>query len=339
MSIKTLSPYLLTIPLVNPISSVVCTQFTVKVYAWAGELSAIPAEPLYVITKINAAASSGSEKMDISKLINDVMEFSCVVQTDTNIVDGNNQVWVKYECYYSDMPSFPSINTIELATKGYGYTMEGTNPQLPSNKILLTGDEFKVNRGGLFVLPFMVEEATPPDERHITVDNFSRKIGYQYEIEVTADFSYTDLYVFVRAVGDVEWIPCTPSGPLFIVPSGIAADLFEVMASAYDIESGMMIYSEPYTIIAVKIYKITPTDMGHATTVYSQVNITISAFKVEALGFSGPGWSDLPSSGTGPTYISWTPEGDFTIRIKLNNTWYSNEVPLTIPLTSEIIIP
>jgi len=164
--IKTLSPYYISIPKVNPNTLEVCGSYTFKLFIWSGSKSAIPATPEYESTKINASNSSATDKVDISRIVNDFIEFNCIQSTVTSLEDSYNQAWVKTVVYYDDQPNLPQLAQIIFATKGYGYFMEGENPQIPNNKILLQGDEFKVNRNGYFVLPIMMD--APPD--YLAVD-------------------------------------------------------------------------------------------------------------------------------------------------------------------------
>ena len=156
--IKTLSPHYIVVPLVNPDTLVVCGSYVLNIYVWDGNKSAVPSEPEYVMTKINAAASSGSDRINISHIVNDFIDFKLEHPEATSLENGNNQVWVKTEVYYDDEPEDAKQESILLATKGYGWFMEGNNPQLPGNKILLTGDEFKANRNGYFILPILINE-------------------------------------------------------------------------------------------------------------------------------------------------------------------------------------
>jgi len=159
--IKTLSPHYISIPRVNPNTSVICGSYTFRLYVWSGNKTAVPSTPDYEITRINAAASNQTDKVDISRIVNDFIEFNCVQSTVTSLENGDNQYWVKTEVIYDDQPLVKQLKTINIALKGYGYFMEGENPQIPVNKILLEGDEFKVSRDGYFVLPIMMDE--PPD--------------------------------------------------------------------------------------------------------------------------------------------------------------------------------
>lgn len=156
--IKTLSTYNLSIPLTNPDTLVVCDSYVLKIYVWDGNKAAVPAEPEYTVTKINAVASTGTDKVNISHIVNDFIDFNCINPGTTSLENGNNQAWVKTEVYYSDEPENSKFSTVLLAVKGYGYFLDGANPQIPSNKILIEGDEFKVNRSGFFVLPILIDE-------------------------------------------------------------------------------------------------------------------------------------------------------------------------------------
>lgn len=338
MSIKTLSPHYLEIPLTNPSTTVVCESYVLKLYIWDGDKTAGPSTPTYAITKINAAGLSGTEKINISHIVNDFIEFGCEPQTGTIVVDGKNQVWVTYEVLYSDTPEVPSILQTNIAIKGYGWFLEGENPQLPANKILLTGDEFKVSRNGVFILPFIIDEL--PADKTISIDLFTRKTGNYYELEVTANFAYTNLIVYVRPVGETEWVAAgTGSAPLWTVPISIASSVFEVMVTAVDTETSEVITSSTYTITALKIYRILPSDGGHAIAVYFQSNIYATVWTLQLYGYYSPGvWNDMYGSATSPIYQSFTPTGPFIARIRASG-FYSNEVSFVIPLTETIDIP
>jgi len=167
--IKTLSPYYIFIPRVNPNTSIVCGSYTLKLYVWQGNKTAVPSTPDYEITKINASNSNQTDKVDIARIVNDFIDFNCVQSTVTSLENGDNQYWTKTEVYYDDQPLVAQNKNILLSMKGYGYFMEGQNPQIPNNKILLEGDEFKVSRSGYFVLPIMMD--APPDYNALDYNN------------------------------------------------------------------------------------------------------------------------------------------------------------------------
>ncbi len=335
MSIKTLSPHYINIPLTSPLTGVVCNSYEVRIYIWDGSKTAVPAEPAYVMTKINASGASGSDRINIARIVNDLIEFSCLPQAGTVLVDGNNQVWVKYESYYNDQPTVPAFREVSLALKGYGYFLEGEDPQLPADKILLTGDEFKVSRGGRFVLPILVDEPPVP-ERTLVINSFTKTIGTKYTLTATANFPYSEISIFVRAVGSTAWIPSEHSGSNYIVPGGIDSGLFEVMATAFDPVTSAVIYSGPYTITAFNIYRILQAEEGPMT-VYFSLNIDIDAPLLQLQGYNGPGWTDLLGSLTSP--LSFTvPNGSYIGRLRYGSI-FSNEVPFSVPLAQPINIP
>lgn len=247
MSIKTLSPYYVLVPLTNPLSGVVCNSYVANIYIWNGSKVAAPSTPSYTMTKVNAAASSGTDKLNISRIVNDFIEFSFLPAFTTALRDGDNQVWVKIECLYDDFPDVPGLAQVHLATKGYGYFMEGNNPQLPTNKVLLTGDEFKVNRFGLFVLPLLAKEPTVA-ARVLIITNFAHLLGPNYMLEVTSNFTYAAVYLFVRAVGDTAWTPIAAHFENFYsVPSSIGSAPFQYRAGAFDTVTSAMVYSATAT--------------------------------------------------------------------------------------------
>lgn len=161
--IKSLTPYYVTIPFVSPFSGLTCTSYTLQVFVWNGAKNAPPTLPVYEFTKSNPTSSTNNDFIDISNIVNDFINFSPSADNETILLDGNNQNWVKVQTFYTTTEPLdletPTNVSVQLMTKGYGYGMEGQNPQLPINKILLSGSEFKVNRSGTFVLPILIAEA------------------------------------------------------------------------------------------------------------------------------------------------------------------------------------
>lgn len=162
--IKTLSPYYLSIPFVDPISEETCTSYTMKIYVWDGLKSAVPVAESYSMTKNNPTSSTGNDKVNIARLINDFIDFMPATGIATGLIDGDNQRWVKVTLTYtyllldeitlSDEQDF----LIDLFAKGYSYGMGGENGNIPTNRILMSGVEFKVNRTGVFNVPVKILE-------------------------------------------------------------------------------------------------------------------------------------------------------------------------------------
>lgn len=159
---KVLSPYYIQVPFVAPLSGLVCTEFILNIYIYSGLKSAVPISPTYSITKDNPTASSGSTKIDVSRLVADFIEFNPVINNTTGVVNGSNQIWVRVSTTYktanpTDASTQTNIST-ELATKGYAYGLDGENTAFPINKILVPIIDYKVNKK--FVVPVLIDEAS-----------------------------------------------------------------------------------------------------------------------------------------------------------------------------------
>lgn len=153
--IKSLSPYYLYIPWISPLTSVVSSSYTLKVYVWDGLKASPPVTASYEMTKPNISTSSGTDKIDISQLINDYIDFE---------PNGNNQRWVKTTVIYTTTDE-DDLGVVQLASttlmlQGYGFGLDGENAQPPVNKILTSGTEFKVFRNGYFNFPLLISETS-----------------------------------------------------------------------------------------------------------------------------------------------------------------------------------
>jgi len=247
--IKTLSPYYISIPRVNPNTSVVCGSYTFKLYVWSGNKTAVPSVADYEITRINAASSSVTDKVDISRIVNDYIEFNCIQSTVTSLEDGENQYWVKTEVYYDDEPYLEQLESIDLALKGYGYFMEGQNPQIPSNKILLEGDEFKVGRNGYFVLPILMDEETPPTPV-ITIEEITEESGDDLELTFDTNVFYSHVSLKYRKQPDTVWtfIDIFTTNP-FTFELATTAGTYEFQLYCFDPLTETVVYSNIYELI------------------------------------------------------------------------------------------
>jgi hypothetical protein len=168
--IKTLSNYYLYIPWTNPTTNVICTNYTIDLFVWEGSKSAPQTIPDYTITKPNQAGSGGIDKINVSKMVDDFIDFDFTPTQGVALQNANNQVWLKYQVRYSDQPTSNKLITTTLAVKGYGFWQEGENPQLPVNRVLVQGGEFKVSRKSKFVLPIVLDETASLG--NVTVQSF-----------------------------------------------------------------------------------------------------------------------------------------------------------------------
>ena len=155
--IKTLSPYWLSIPFVSPLTGLTCTDFTLQVYVWDGDIASPPATVSWEITNKNPTASTGNARVNIANILNDYIQFEPQKGTITGLLDSNNSRWVKWQVVYTtsnptDATTPSSIKT-KLMVKGYNLGLESENKQTPTNGVLMHGREFKVNREGVFTVP------------------------------------------------------------------------------------------------------------------------------------------------------------------------------------------
>jgi hypothetical protein len=254
--IKTLSSYYLTIPLVSPLSGLTAESVELKLYVWNGDKTAPPTSETYKLTEPNPEALTNSIKVNIARLINDFIDFEPQVLT-TNLQDGNNQVWVKSELYYNTEDageiSAPQNTLVQLALKGYGFALEGINPQTPTDKLLLTNREFKVARNSKFIVPVIAEESAPPQAGSITVTNVTfDALNNDYIITFNAVGNYSGFTVdasnqfqqFVKGVNQTT-SPINV-GLDFVNSFGIEFDLFLV---GFDNDSGQNIQSNTFNYI------------------------------------------------------------------------------------------
>ena len=166
--IKSLSPYYITTPWISPLTSQIATSYTLEVFVWNGGKGNSGTIPTYSITKDNIESSIGFDKVNIARLVNDYLYINPISTDTTENIDGNNQIWVKTQIKYttpneSDLQAIQNIS-VQLLLKGYGYGMEGENPQPPDDKVNLQGREFNVSRDGVFNLPVVAEEIESPIE-------------------------------------------------------------------------------------------------------------------------------------------------------------------------------
>ena len=164
MSIKTLSPSFKFIPFVSPFSGLISTSYKLQIFVWRGLKTSEPTTPLFEITKNNATGSSGTDEINISRLVNSFFDFT--IQTSsgvTQLLDGNNQAWVRTVVFYTTADvselTLGQLIDVDLMLKGYGYGFEGKNPQTPSNNVLIPNNSYNVDRiKGRFVVPIALDE-------------------------------------------------------------------------------------------------------------------------------------------------------------------------------------
>ena len=180
--IKSLSSYYLDIPWQSPLTGETCSSYTVKIYVWSGEKTDVPTTADYIITKDNIVGDTGTDKINIARILNDFIELTPNITTATGITSFNNQKWCKSEVYYTTTDPLDDTKQLEatdLLIKGYGYGNEGENPTAPANRIHINGKEYNVNRTSVFAIPILITDTT---EVITVISRPSREIDVLTEI-------------------------------------------------------------------------------------------------------------------------------------------------------------
>ena len=251
--IKTLSPYYITIPYESPLTGLVCTEYTLKLYVWSGLKTSIPTQASYEITKTNPELLTTSNKINISKLVNPFLGFKAKEVSTNEIINGDNQVWYSVSVFYNTSNitdiNTPQLQETHLAVKGYSYGIEGQNALTPSNKVLMQGREFKVASDSQIIIPIEIEESVVPVPS-IVIDALIIVSNFDYQIYFTAIGTYTQFYVSITAdVGDttprlVLLNGTTSPQDLEITEiGGVTVEMF-----AYDAASGINITSNTVNV-------------------------------------------------------------------------------------------
>jgi hypothetical protein len=200
--IKSRSPYYYSVPLVN--NTVTCDSYKMNIRVWNGSKTIPPNATSYTFTKFNPTQSTGNDEINIARVIADFIIFSPNLQTTTGVINSDNQRWIKIDIFY-DGSDIQSISNIYLMNLGYSFGMDGKNQSTPSNNILLNGNEFKVAKDSIFVLPILINEPTPA-QFFINISLVDQRLIY-FTYNFTSDF----LQFRYRQTGDATWINYTDS--------------------------------------------------------------------------------------------------------------------------------
>lgn len=205
-------------------------------FIWSGDKANVPLTPTYSLTKERPSIEVSQLDIEISDLVNDYIETKPELQTATgkyNTLSGNG-VWVKSVITFNDdVQTITPVEQITFAVAGYGFYLEGINPQaegaLTSSKIQKVDD--------LILFPYLadgtiaqleVSDGVTTQTYGLTNENDSNaRIGYLWVD--TGDFTET----FITVTDSVnEWVyevitECkyTPEKVLYLNKNG-AFDLF-----------------------------------------------------------------------------------------------------------------
>jgi hypothetical protein len=208
--ILTRSPHYITTPFVSPSLGFTCGKYKLELYVWSGLKNDVPASPTYSITINNPTGSTGNDKINISRLINDAIDFTPLDNSGTDLLDSPNQVWVKTLTYYalSQTGSFltnPENEDTQLAITGYGGGLSGENPDTPTNKILMRLDDYTMSPDGKFIVPIELDETVPPTPS-ITITAVTEFADPIYQVAYTAVGTYASFYAVIEPDGEDAYV-------------------------------------------------------------------------------------------------------------------------------------
>jgi hypothetical protein len=245
--IKTLSPYYINIPFVSPLTGATALSYTLNIFIWNGLKFEKPSTATYQITKANPTASTDLDKINIARLINDFIEFNPTKSTTTELVNGNNQIWVATEVTYitdnEDDNDVLQLIEVNLALKGYGYGLSGENPQHPTNKILIPIEDYKVNRNGFFNVPILIDETVDTSEIVLTnVEATTPEGSFTYTF--TIDFTPDELIFQATGIDSPIWVSQIISSDI-TSPQDVLINRtsFQTRIKAYNPATGNVIFS------------------------------------------------------------------------------------------------
>ena len=198
--IKSLTPYYINTSFYSDILESICLRYRLKVRVWRGLKSDAPLDANYEITINNVTESSGNNKINLARLINDFIDFETVQSVSTNLVNSPNQMWVKTEVFYTGLngieSNVPERQDIQLFVKGYGYGMDGENPSTPTNKILMNLTDYTMSNDGTFIVPIKLNEIQPPIP--FLVISTVTKAGNEVTINFTKSGSFDSIDVIIN---------------------------------------------------------------------------------------------------------------------------------------------
>lgn len=136
--IKSNSPFYITTPFVSASTGITSQNYELSVSVWNGVKSAPPSTATYTTTKNNPTASTGSDRINIARIVNDYIEFTPQKASTTSVINGNNQQWVKTSVIYnSSLVALPQITILSVLTPN---NVGGTSPCL----LTLNGVQYSV---------------------------------------------------------------------------------------------------------------------------------------------------------------------------------------------------
>jgi hypothetical protein len=250
--IKTLSPYYINVPFVSPLTGATALSYTLNLFIWNGNKNAPPVEPQYQITKSNPTGSLDFDKINIARLINDFLTFAPTKTNTTELINGDNQVWVRTEISYTTIDPLDDgvlqLPETVLGLKGYTYGLDGENGQPPTNKILLPLNDYKVDRNGTFNVPILIDETI--DTSELVLISVVNTVDDDYEYTFSSNFAFDELYSQLRFNEDsIGWFFIAIfSGGTSPQTRTITLSSFQTQIFAYNEATGNLIFSNIITV-------------------------------------------------------------------------------------------
>ncbi len=126
------------------------TTYSVQLdlYIWEGEKANVPISPTYTLTKSRPDVADTQLDIEISHLLEDFITNKPTIES----VSGKkatltgNAVWFRYVVSFNDdTETIAPIDITDFAVSGYGYHLEGINPDVPISKVLTSSTIQKVD--------------------------------------------------------------------------------------------------------------------------------------------------------------------------------------------------
>tara|TARA_R110000803_G_scaffold76454_3_gene141102 strand:+ start:1238 stop:2299 length:1062 start_codon:yes stop_codon:yes gene_type:complete len=195
--IKSLSPYYVTTPWVNPLGgAVVGESYTISIFVWDGLKAAPSLTATYTKTIPNPTSSVASDKINISRLISDFIEFAPRgTGLGSGVINSENNWWVKTHVTYENDPTVQQATT-SLYGLGYSYGNQGENVTTITDNILLKAQDYKANRTSVFVLPVLQEEAG--GEAYSIISYPANEINISSTLGASTDSAQLVRYLWVQ---------------------------------------------------------------------------------------------------------------------------------------------
>ena len=152
--ILTRTPHYITIPIDFPTTT---TDVVVSLYVWSGLKASIPATANYTWTKPVPTTTTSELKVNISNVVNDFIGEGKFSASTTGIQNAGLErgIWAYYLVEYTDgTETIADLSDTLFCLEGYGTYLDGFNPTIPANGILIDGTNFQMSSTGSFCIGY-----------------------------------------------------------------------------------------------------------------------------------------------------------------------------------------